>query len=68
MQKCDLQVLPTSAGEDRTDGGTRGGGTFDSLLFRLRTGLCRNTICLVDRLPSLKGLEKRKKSQVESGT
>lgn len=27
--------------------------TFDSLLFRPRTGLCRKTICLVDRLPSL---------------
>lgn len=38
--------------------------TFDSLLFRPRTGLCRKTICLVDRLPSLAG-ERRKKKERE---
>lgn len=34
--------------------------TFDSLLFRPRTGLCRKTICLVDRLPSLEDKKREK--------
>ena len=41
--------------------------TLGSLFFLLRTGLCRKTICLVDRLPSLADPEWRTGNPEEHG-